>query len=262
MTEQKTFRPDKQKIFWTAAALITLIIAFLGSWWRKSNPVKDIIVSIAHLPDGNDLIKEKDVKNLVERAFDFRITAPTANMQQVDVQRVEKVLEQDPFIQNAEAFFDISNQLNVRVQQRIPILRILDENGANYYLDEAGVKIPASKYFSVRVPVATGAIPPHIPDFQKRQKYLLKDLFFLTQRLSKDNFFASNIQQIHVGTGGDFILIPLVGDHKIVLGNLDDLEDKLSRVKIFYQEAIPYEGWKKYGIINVKYKGQVVCKKR
>ncbi|MEO0044740.1 MAG: hypothetical protein RL329_4189, partial [Bacteroidota bacterium] len=45
-------------------------------------------------------------------------------------------------------------------------------------------------------------------------------------------------------------------------GNLDDLEDKLKRVKIFYQEGIPYEGWKKYGIINVKYKGQVVCKKR
>jgi cell division protein FtsQ len=35
----------------------------------------------------------------------------------------------------------------------------------------------------------------------------------------------------------------------------------LNRLKIFYKEGMPYEGWRKYETINLKYSGQVVCKR-
>jgi cell division protein FtsQ len=40
------------------------------------------------------------------------------------------------------------------------------------------------------------------------------------------------------------------------------LEEKLEQLKTFYKEAMPYEGWKKYRTISVKFKGQIVCKKK
>ncbi len=33
-------------------------------------------------------------------------------------------------------------------------------------------------------------------------------------------------------------------------------------LKIFYKEALPYEGWNKYSGVSLQYDGQVVCKKR
>jgi cell division protein FtsQ len=56
------------------------------------------------------------------------------------------------------------------------------------------------------------------------------------------------------------MLVPLLGRQKVILGSVDDLKNKFERLKIFYQEAMPYTGWNTYSTLNVKYNGQVVCK--
>jgi cell division protein FtsQ len=172
------------------------------------------------------------------------------------------VLEQDPFVENAETFVDVKGNLNLKIYQRQPILRVIDNNNLNYYLDKNGVKMPLSKYYSARVPIITGAVPPYVNDFLKQKKYALKDVFYLVQRLNADVFFAPMIQQIVIDAAGEFTIIPILGDQKIRIGTLDDLDEKLERLKIFYKEAMPYEGWRKYRSISVKYKGQIVCKKK
>jgi cell division protein FtsQ len=53
----------------------------------------------------------------------------------------------------------------------------------------------------------------------------------------------------------------LVGDQKILLGSARKLDDKLARLKTFYQKAMPYTGWQMYERINLKFDGQVVCVK-
>ena len=122
--------------------------------------------------------------------------------------------------------------------------------------------MPLSKYFSARVPIVTGAVPPYVSDFLLRKKYALTQVFNLVQILNADAFFAPMIQQIVVDAAGEFTIIPILGDQKIRIGTLDDIEGKLDRLKIFYKEAMPYEGWKKYNSISVKYQGQIVCKKK
>ena len=57
-------------------------------------------------------------------------------------------------------------------------------------------------------------------------------------------------------------MVPIVGDQRIILGNIEDLDDKIFRLKTFYQEAMSRMGWNKYKTINLKFKNQVVCKKR
>jgi len=139
-------------------------------------------------------------------------------------------------------------------------LRIIDDNGLDYYLDSEGMKLPLSKHFTARVLVATGNIPPHSPDFLQRKKHLLKDLFQLAKLILADEFLKSLLEQIYVNQG-EFVLIPKVGDQKILLGKFENVEDKLERLNIFYQKGIPYEGWQKYKTINLKFKNQVVCGK-
>ena len=241
---------------------VVLLAALLFfSLRKKQSQIKDFDVEIQHLAGSdNDLIKEKDIKEIVRKAFSTNLAE--ARVEQVDVARIEQVLRQDPFIENAESFVDASNNLHIKIKQREPLLRIIDNSGLNYYLDQNGIRMPLSKYFSARVPIVTGAVAPYVNDFLLRKKYNLKDVYDLVKRLNADPFFAPMIQQINIDAAGEFTLIPILGDQKIRIGTIDDLDEKLERLKVFYREAMPYEGWQKFETISVKYKNQIVCKKK
>jgi cell division protein FtsQ len=73
------------------------------------------------------------------------------------------------------------------------------------------------------------------------------------------------IGQVFLDSRGDFILIPLLGDQQIIFGAArsdKEVADKFERLKHFYKEALPHEGWNKYKEISVKYEGQIVCRKK
>ena len=261
MAEQKTYRVNRRKMGGVVIGFLLVMLVLVLIFRKKGSQVKEILVDITHLTDGeSDFIKEKDIKEIVKRAFEADLSF--AKVGQVDVKRVETILEKDPFVENAEVFIDASSNLNIKITQREPILRVIDNNGLNYYLDKNGFRTPLSKYFSARVPIVTGAVAPYVSDFLERKKYGLKDVFLLVQRLNADAFFAPMVQQIIVDASGEFTLVPILGDQTIRIGTIDDLDEKLERLKTFYKQAMPYEGWKTYRSISVKYKNQIVCKKK
>jgi cell division protein FtsQ len=260
MAQQRPYKTDNWKIIGTAIAVVVVILIFWSFRRQVSQPLSGFSVELKHLESGFDMIKEKDIINLIQKGFD--IDSNSTAVGAIDAKAVESRLEQNEFVEKAEVWIDVRNRLNVRISQREPIIRIIDDQGGNYYLDKNGVRMPASRYYSARVPIATGNIAPYIADFQQKGGYGLKNLFDFTQRLLNDDFFKDNFQQVYVNAAGDFTVVPMIGDQKILFGTLEDLDEKLKLVKVFYQEAMPYEGWKKYATINVKYKGQIICKKR
>jgi cell division protein FtsQ len=50
-----------------------------------------------------------------------------------------------------------------------------------------------------------------------------------------------------------------VGNHKIILGDCSDLEQKFKKLFAFYKDGLNKIGWNTYKTINLKYKNQVVC---
>ena len=59
-----------------------------------------------------------------------------------------------------------------------------------------------------------------------------------------DEFMSALVEQIHVSNQGEFTLIPKLGNQKILFGKHSNVLDKIDRLKVFYWEAIPYEGWR------------------
>ena len=57
-------------------------------------------------------------------------------------------------------------------------------------------------------------------------------------------------------------LVPRVGNHLLILGSADDLENKLDRLFNFYGKGLDKIGWNKYRSVSVAYANQIVCKKR
>ena len=57
-------------------------------------------------------------------------------------------------------------------------------------------------------------------------------------------------------------MIPRVGNHSVIIGDDSFLDDKFSKLFIFYREGLNKKGWNNYSSINLKYKDQVVCTKK
>lgn len=260
----KKFKLDTGKLA-TVITLFILLIVIVATFTNKNkSSTEGFAIEIVPFNDGVldsvYLIKNKEIEKIIRETFD--IDPMHTRVARIDPRLIEERLEQDAFVEKAEVWLNISNKICARIKQREPMMRIIDNNGGNYYLDKTGVRVPTSIYYSARVPIITGNIPPYMQDFLERDNYGLKYVFLLTKRLLSDDFFGTNVQQIAINAAGEFTVIPLIGDQKILLGNYNDLEEKIKRLKIFYHKAMPYEGWRKYSIINVKYHGQIVCKKR
>jgi cell division protein FtsQ len=247
------------RITWVLFLFIVAMIWMMARARKKETFAQGVMVSVKPLASGDKLISERDVKQAL--LMGFGNTLEGTELANLEVERMERVLEEDPFVKDADTYLDQNNQLHVSIEQREPILRVLDSHGSNYYLDANGKKMPPSKNFAARVLVATGNITPYTPEFLEKRRNNLKDLFNITKTILADEFLSNFIQQIHVNNAGEFVLVPLIGDQKIILGSSRRLTDKLDRLKIFYKQAMPYEGWRKYETINLKYNGQVVCKK-
>ena len=80
--------------------------------------------------------------------------------------------------------------------------------------------------------------------------------------LRNDEFWDALVEQIVVEKGNEVVLIPKVGNFRIVLGTLDDMNEKLENLRLFLREGIVLKGWNVYKEINLKFKNQIVCVKR
>jgi cell division protein FtsQ len=247
------------RMIWVLFLLITALILVSAVSRKKNSYADNTSVEIVPLESGEKLLNDREVRQTLLRAFGN--TLEGTELASLEVERMERVLEEDPFVLDAETYVGQSNTLHVRIRQREPILRILDNRGGNYYLDKDAAKVPTSRNYTARVLVATGNIAPYTADFQDKKRNTLKEVFYLANYLMADPVWSRFFQQIHVNNAGEFVLVPLVGDQTILLGSTRHLEDKLRRLKIFYKEGMPYAGWRMYESINLKYSGQVVCRK-
>lgn len=224
---------------------------------KKSADIKEVKINILHLDNGNDLVTAEEIRLALDRTFGHSLVGIPLRM--LDVDAIEKSIEEEPFVFTAEAFVDAEMALVVQISQREPILRIIDQNGTSSYLDRAGFKMPLSKHFTARVPVASGSIPAFNEEYFLEETHLIKDIYELAIILEKDEFLKPLIEQISVGWDKDFTMIPKVGKQKILIGTMENIDGKLIRLKSFYTEALKYEGWRKYKLLNLKYDKQLVA---
>jgi len=258
MNQQDLLRTFK-RLLYIGLVVGAMLVVLSAIEKKQESDVQEMLIEIHPLPDGNRLLVRSDIEETLALSFDEPLEK--GSVKKTDVTRLERVLEEDAFILDADVYLNARNELHIKVIQREPILRVMDNSGLNYYLDESGKKMPLSEHFTARVPVATGNLPPHVPEFYKRKKYVLKDVFEFIKLLRNDPFFHPMIEQIHVNQRGEMTLVPKVGRQKIVFGDFAKAQEKLRRLKIFYEEGMPREGWRTYKTINVKFDGQVVCEK-
>ena len=247
---------------WVVIGLAVVALALSAIASRNTTHVSTVRPVVLPLPDGSSLITPEQVLEKLSASFTKPLSA--LSLRDIDITRVERVLEAQAFVADADAYIDDDLQLNIIVTQRVPLLRVITDEGQNYYLDEDGVRMPLSENYTARVPVATGNIIIWSEDFMADPKHQLRHLVDLTHFVRKDTFLHALVEQIHIDEAGEYVLAPKVGDQLIFLGRYDRKKspERLERLKVFYREGLPYEGWGKYRSFDLRYDDQVVAKKR
>lgn len=254
-------------VLWSLAGLGLIIsLGFSGheQETQKCNGLKIKIVD----ETGHFFIEPKDIMEVLNTKGG-RVKGSA--MQDINISMLEKLVYTNPFVSKAEVYSTIDGYVNIDVWQRNPVLRVVNNDNEHFYIDEKGDFMPVTDKYTSQVVAATGFI---YDDYAERSlkyvvpfagdstvKPVLLQLNEIAIFLKENEFWDAQIEQIYVNEKSEIELIPRVGNHSILIGSSDDLQEKMEKLLVFYNEGITKAGWDKYSVINLKFKEQVVCTK-
>ncbi|MFM2037692.1 MAG: hypothetical protein RL432_631 [Bacteroidota bacterium] len=264
-----------KKLTWVriAGGSLLVLLVLLGLLAAKNKEAQRGISDpevLVHVDGADALLNDKELK---ERLLSERVFDRNGNLSQLDLLKVERFVQKMEEVKSVRVYKKLGGRWFIEAWLRKPIARIFREDGASCYLDSEGKSIGVTKLHTANVLVFSGKIdePIHGIDVQEiinndslKNIRKLDDFYRISNYVCNDPFLAPLIGQVYLENNGEFVLIPLVGEQKIIFGSAHSnkqVKDKFKRLKIFYEEGMPYEGWKKYSEINVKYDGQIVCRR-
>lgn len=171
---------------------------------------------------------------------------------QINTRQIEEHLQAKALIEEAQCYTTQNGNVCINIRQRTPVVRVMAQNGDDYYVDNNGQPLPRSSY-TANLMVATGYITP---------RYAEQRLAPMANLILKDAFWRSQVVQLNILRDGSVELVPRVGDHIVYLGQPTGLTRKLSRLRKFYLYGLSQAGWNKYSRISVEFDNQIICKRR
>jgi len=258
----------KLRINWKKTLLVVTDILLLGylvtamvSFNKPDNSAQKcsgVSINIAD-ENTNGFLNAQEVKNILERSRLYPIGKPTET---INPRNIEDYLKKSPFVNTAQCYKTQNGHVCITITQRLPIIRVKNIMGDDYYLDERGGILPNSKYTSDLI-IATGYI--------QRQSSVL--LATIARELMSSDLWRNQIEQINILKDQGIELIPRVGDHIVYIGipprvkNDQEqvittyIHDKMDRLEKFYKYGLNEAGWNKYHYISLEFDNQIICKK-
>lgn len=230
----------------SSAYLVVAVTVFNGK------PTTQVCKSIElNMKDSSEcsFVNHAEITSLLKRNKLYPINQP---LKDINIRLLEEAIRQHPFVKTAECFFTSGGNVAANIYQRIPILRIMGNNGEDYYLDNEG-QIMVAPGKSVQVAVATGNIDRH---------FAQTELYELGKYLQNHPFWEAQIEQINVTARKELELVPRVGNHLLFLGKPGDYNEKFTKLQTFYEKALNKVGWNKYSRISIEFTNQIICTKK
>ena len=235
------------------SACISLLVSAVHS--KETKVCKGVEINISGV-SSNFFIDKTDVYNIIKNfGGDSTQKKPLAS---IDLGRIEKALENDVWVKNAELYFDNNNFLKVSVEEREPIARLFTLTGHTFYIDSSCMILPLSEKFSARLPVFTG-FTSDAKILAKHDSSLLCSIKNMSIKILADTFLMAMIEQVDININRSFELVPKLGKQRIIFGDASNVDSKFEKLKMFYKDVITQSGWNRYSTINLQYKNQVVA---
>lgn len=255
------------------------------NWWSSVNPRKIavpafwFVLGVLFIISLSTAIKEQSVQNI--KSIDIEIDEASqfitkekvevllreyyetddliVSFNDLNLKELEWVLREHPYIEKADLYVDGSERLFINIHQRFPILRVINNYGDDFYLDNYGKVMPTSNDFTARVPVVTGAVTSPLNREVKNGELSITELFTLADFIQKNSIASALTEQVLVENPEKIKIISKIGDHTIDIGNVKNLHTKYTNLMVFYKHGLRKEGWNTCKDLDISVDNQVVC---
>ena len=246
-----------QKILFVAAwallcgGILTLLVAANSK--EQKHLCKEVVITVKGVGE-SFYVDKNDISSALKKAANGKLV--NQSLRSINLAKLEKSLERNAWIRDAELYVDSKDVLHVTVTERQPIARVFTTRGASFYMDSSGLKMPLLQRVSIRVPVVTNYTAAK--KLNKADSILLTNLKQLLQYVNHDPFWSAQVGQIDIVDRNKFEIIPTIGNHIIRIGNAENLEQKFGRLLIFYRQVLGKTGFDKYNVLDARFNGQIV----
>lgn len=255
----------KKILLYIVNTVLAIYLVLAVTAFNKPDQSRDICthvyIDVADEQAGG-FIDNKEVQRRLKEAGLFPLHK---QMSQVSARSIEERLLQTPFIRTANCTKTIDGSVYIEITQRTPVLRIMADNGDDYFLDDQSSIMRGRSYTSDLI-VATGNIS---------RTLATRQLGPMGMAILENEKWRNLIEQINVLPDKSIEIVPRVGNHIVCLGQLPDsksdeqrrkliaafVDYKLTRLMKFYRYGLSQAGWNRYSYISVEFDNQIICRK-
>ena len=243
------------------AVTVSVLVSGSASSHRHGIACADVDIRV---PQEQSFVSEQDVKDYLRKNYGAYIGE---RIDSLDLRKMESVLDSRSAIRKSQAWTTQDGILHIKITQREPSVRF-QKGSHGYYADDRGYIFPLQKTWEAPVPVVEGNLPLEIPEgycgepLSESDAQWISGVLDLLGQMSRSKFWTENLKQLSVSERGDLVIIPLEGRERFILGDSSRPEEKLSLVEDYYKYIQPSKDPGTYATVNVKYPGQIICRKK
>lgn len=244
-----------QNSTWIMGGFLLLLMLFSS---MMSSGRREVFLPKTNIEDAGqfNMISDEDVQEFIQKEGDFSVS--DSSLQEIDLNTLEKKIESNQFVKNAEVSRTLNGNLLVDIQQVKPLIRIRPSKGKGNYLTQEGKLVDAGKH-TARVPIFSGSVCDSLVKQEFWDSEEGKELFAFVEHIRNEPFWQAQISQIDFDKNFNMYLYTQVGKQLVEFGTVENYEGKLRKLRNFYTKIAPRKGWNKYDRVKLQYNCQTVC---
>ncbi|MRR20154.1 cell division protein FtsQ [bacterium] len=252
------------KIVTIIAGAALLLTPLFISTMNADATCEGVVITIAD-SSKHQFVTEDDLMNAL-RATGIRVTGE--KISEIPLSKLEERVKAFKELRVAEVYISEDRKLHVYGDQREPVMRVVASYGGDFFIDREGVIMRRHNLYTPNLHILEIDMVFNAEQmtgtsiFESEKTENLAKAFELVNYIRGDSFWNEMIDQLSMTRDGRVTLVPHVGNHTVRLGRVENYEEKLHNLLVFYRQAMPVAGWDRYRVVNVEYKGQVVCQRR
>ena len=171
----------------------------------------------------------------------------------LSLQSIENSVRAHPMVRTAECYLTPRNEVRVRLTQRVPLLRVRTE-GRTYFIDRDRLVMPVRDAVRDSVLVVTGS-----PDESMAAGELANFAFWLQHH----RYWNERVHHVYVASPHKIYLYlrhtnGSLREERILLGEMKGFEQKLAKLRTFYEQGADIWKDKHYTELDLRFRGQVI----
>ena len=233
------------------SALVVVAAMLITAIWASHKPVETPCTWLkVEVTDSlqRRYVKSSELRMLLQREG---LSPVGKQMDAVSCQAIEDCLLGHDMIRTAECYKLAKGGVCVRVTQRVPALYVRGNDG-NYYVDKDRKIMPARAAIEVDVPVFKGAVG---------KRAATEEYYDFAQWLVANRYWKTRIKHVHVHNAKYLVLAQNENKGDIILGELENYEQKMGKLQKLYTKGFDKIGYKDYREYDLRFDGQVVGRK-